>query len=95
MMSGAGRRPVSADARLIPLASGSPMSSNTSSIGVPAAAASDAACMASRAVCATADGREAVQALQIRPVRLGDQRVVLDDQDGDRRVTEPPPAPSR
>ena len=55
MMSSAGRRPDSPEASVIPLASGSPMSSSTRSIGFPSAAASAAARIASRAVCATAD----------------------------------------
>lgn len=54
MMSGAGRSPDSADASAIPFASGRPMSSSTRSIGCAEAAASEAARIASRAVCTTA-----------------------------------------
>ena len=87
MMSGAGRRPDSADASAIPLASGSPMSSSTRSIGVSLATASDG--RAHRVAGGVRDGRhrKALQPTEIRAVRLGDQRLVLDDQHADHDFT--------
>ena len=83
MMSGAGRTPPSADATSMPLASGSPMSSSTRSIGDAVAAA--VATHAHRAVTG-ADGavhHETRHPLGVLAVRLGDQRFVLDDQHPD------------
>ncbi len=80
MMSGAGRSPASADARLIPLASGRPRSSRTRSIGV-----SDGGrlgCRLHRLARRMHDRRrrKALEPRQIRAMGLGDQRIVLDDQ---------------
>ena len=87
MMSGAGRRRDRPDASAIPFASGSPISSSTRSIGV--SARDSLGRRAHRIAGGVCDGRhrKALQTTEICPMRLGDQRLVLDDQHADHDFT--------